>query len=153
MQILYLKDHLITMEDINQFIMSHPLLVGSFVFVLILFIFSELRRGNLGYKNISSMQAVQVSNHEEAIFLDVREPGEYNTGHLVDSVHIPLGSLMDKLNQLEKYKEKSLIIYCRSGNRSAQACEILKKQGFTQLYNLQGGIIAWQADNMPVVKN
>ena len=65
---------------------------------------------------------------------------------------IPLGELRNRIGELEKYKTKPIIMVCRSGSRSAGACGILSKQGFTEVYNLAGGMIAWQQSNLPTEK-
>jgi rhodanese-related sulfurtransferase len=82
--------------------------------------------------------------------IDVREDSEYKSGHIADSKHIPLGSLKSRLNEIESYKSRPVIVSCRSGSRSAHACGMLAKNGFTSLYNLRGGIGAWQGASLPV---
>jgi len=67
-------------------------------------------------------------------------------------VHIPLSEFKSRLSELDKYKDKPVIAYCRSGSRSFSACKTLKKAGFETVSNLQGGIMAWQSQNMPVSK-
>ena len=96
--------------------------------------------------------ATQLINRENAVILDVREDNEYRDGHIVNSVHIPLSYLKDRLKELEKYKGKPIIVGCRSGQRSSQACGVLKKQGYDAVYNLSGGIMAWKSDNLPLTK-
>lgn len=73
-------------------------------------------------------------------------------GHIINSVHIPLGTLNNRLNELEKYKSRPIIVGCRSGQRSAAACTTLKKQGFETVYNLSGGVMGWQNANLPLTK-
>ena len=87
-----------------------------------------------------------------AVVLDVREDNEYLKGHIINSVHIPLSYLSNRIGELDKHKDKPIIVSCRSGQRSGQACAMLKKQGFENVYNLSGGMMAWQNDNLPVTK-
>ena len=105
-----------------------------------------------GIKEVGVMEATQLINHRDAVVVDVREDKEYFSGHIPQSKHIPLGELKVRLRDLEKFKGKPLVIGCRSGNRSMGACGILKKHGFEEVYNLKGGIIAWEQANMPVEK-
>ncbi len=77
------------------------------------------------------------------LFLDVREPWEYEESNLKAKL-IPLGDLPGKLNELEEYKEKEILIHCRSGARSGQAKEFLSMMGFTQVRNVLGGIMRWE---------
>jgi len=81
-------------------------------------------------------------NKESAfILLDVRQPEEYRSGHLPGAVLIPLPSLMNKVGELDP--TKSLLVYCRSGNRSRAAAALLLGEGFSKVYNIAGGITAW----------
>lgn len=96
-------------------------------------------------------EAIRLAN-KDGIFLDVRTDEEYKEGHILDAYHIPLGLLSARVNEIEGLKIQPIIIYCRSGARSSQAGSILKKQGFTQLYHISGGIAAWQQGNLPVTK-
>ena len=91
-------------------------------------------------------------SHDNAIIIDVRESSELGNGMIRDAIHIPLGSLKDRVSELEKYKDKPVVMACRSGNRSAHALGILRKSGFTDLYNLKGGVMAWQHASLPLVR-
>lgn len=105
-----------------------------------------------GQSEVDVTQAVQLINHENAMVLDVREHSEFNQGHIASARHIPLGQLRDSVRTLDKFREQPIVVNCRSGRRSASACALLRKEGFTRVYNLSGGIQAWQRSNMPVVK-
>jgi len=85
----------------------------------------------------------RISNGEKLNLVDVREPSEHNEFNIGGEL-IPLGEIQSmNVDQLEDYKDKELILYCRSGNRSGQACQILEMMGFTNTKNLQGGMLAW----------
>jgi rhodanese-related sulfurtransferase len=105
-----------------------------------------------GIKDLDVAAAVQLINHKNALVLDVREPSEYNNGHLLNAKLLPLGKLNERVAELEKYKEQPILVVCRSGNRSGSACAILAKHGYAQAYNLAGGVTAWQSSNMPLEK-
>ncbi len=80
---------------------------------------------------------------DDYILIDVREPherAEFNIG----GDHIPLGDIPTRLQELADAKDKEVVVYCRSGNRSGMACDFLRQQGFTNVRNLQGGMLAWQ---------
>lgn len=76
------------------------------------------------------------------VLLDVREPYEHAEKNIPNSILIPLGTLPKRVKELEPYKDKEIIVYCRSGNRSGQACDYLQKLGF-KVANLEGGMLAW----------
>ncbi|PST85318.1 NADH oxidase [Pedobacter yulinensis] len=93
----------------------------------------------------------KIDNNEDFQLIDVREPFEYETSNL-DGENIPLGGILIEADKIAK--DKPVIIQCRSGKRSAAAVMQLEQaHGFTNLYNLKGGILAWQEafdPNMPV---
>lgn len=105
------------------------------------------RKGSL---DISPAQATLKINREEAVVLDVRDTSEWAKGRIPNARHITLGQLEDRLSELDKFKERPIIVYCASGNRSATACGKLKKAGFAQVFNLAGGLPAWSDASLPV---
>jgi rhodanese-related sulfurtransferase len=84
--------------------------------------------------------------------IDVREPGEYATGHVLGAKNLPLARLAAPAGELAKRKDRPVIVYCDGGERSAKAMAALKKQGYTRVANLSGGIGAWQQAGLPVEK-
>lgn len=105
-----------------------------------------------GVKEVDCVGALQMINHKNALILDVREESEFSNGHLLNSKLIPLGKLAGRVGELERYREQPVVVVCRSGQRSASACVVLGKQGFTQAFNLSGGVVAWQKSNLPLEK-
>lgn len=105
-----------------------------------------------GIKEVDHIAAMQLMNHKSALVLDVREQSEYDSGHILSSKHIPLGKLHDRLGELEKYRERPIVVVCRSGQRSSSACAMLGKKGFAQALNLNGGVMAWQKASLPLEK-
>ena len=105
-----------------------------------------------GIKEVDSIAALQLINHKNAIVLDVREEDEYKAGHVLNSILIPLGKLNERIGELEKYRDRAIVVVCPSGIRSAKACVILGKQGFAQAHNLAGGVNAWQKAKLPLEK-
>ncbi len=106
------------------------------------------RRGS----KVSLLQATQMINQGKTLVLDVREPAEFAAGHLRDAKNIPLKELPQRLSELEKAKAKNVIVMCQSGARSPKAASVLNKAGFTSVFNLNGGLAAWQAQGMPIAK-
>ena len=84
-----------------------------------------------------------MSGKNDYVLLDVREAyerDEFNIG----GIHIPLGDLMASFDKLASHKEDEIIVYCRSGKRSAMATQLLTQSGFSNVRNLTGGMLAWQ---------
>lgn len=100
--------------------------------------------------NLTPAEATLLMNREDALVLDVRETGEWGAGHITGARHITLGQLDKRLSELEKFKEKPIIVVCATGNRSASACGQLKKHGFGKVYSLGGGISAWRDASLPL---
>ena len=103
-----------------------------------------------GVKDISPKEAQLFIQQKKAFILDVREQHEYDAGHVADSILIPLGQLNERVAELEQLKASDLVVICRGGKRSATACWQLGQQGFSKVYNVAGGIIAWRKDELPV---
>lgn len=91
---------------------------------------------------------VRLDNGETPIMIDVREPHEYELDHITE-MHIPMGTVPEKLEDLQQYKETEVVVICRSGGRSGSIANYLRSQGFTQVRNLTGGMLAWKADIDP----
>ena len=103
-----------------------------------------------GSQNLSPAEATLLMNREDALVLDVRESGEWSTGHIPGARHITLAQLDKRMSEIEKFKDRPIIICCASGNRSSSACGRLKKGGFQKVFNLSGGISAWLGANLPL---
>lgn len=86
-----------------------------------------------------------------ALVIDVREPNEYAESHTPGTTLIPLGQLESRLPELRAHQNQPVVLFCRSGQRSARAQEILAKAGFTKAVNMEGGLIAWSKAGLPVV--
>ncbi|MEO9886874.1 MAG: rhodanese-like domain-containing protein [Balneola sp.] len=82
---------------------------------------------------------------EDFFLLDVREGFEYMVSNL-DGEHIPLGDLPNRVDEIKNQKDSEVIVMCRSGGRSGKAVEFLEKEGFSNIYNLKGGITAWSKE-------
>ncbi len=132
-----------------EFVQDNLLLVIAAVASGAMLLWSFLGGKVSGINQINTLEATRLFN-DDALMLDVREDNEWAVGHIPNARHIRLGQLADQLSQLEKYKDKPIVAYCRSGHRSARACATLKKAGFTNVNNLAGGIIAWEQANLPV---
>jgi rhodanese-related sulfurtransferase len=98
------------------------------------------------------VKQAQIMNRQGALLLDVREPGEYSAVHAPNAKLIPLGQITSRINEIEAYKDKPIVVMCRSGRRSAQAVAILQKAGYSQVSNVKGGITAWESNGLQVIK-
>lgn len=106
------------------------------------------------YTVISVDQAKElIAKDTSILLLDVRTEAEFEgeSGHLANALLIPVQELAARIQELETHKEKTIVAYCRSGNRSGKAAELLAKHGFTAM-NVAGGMLAWNERGYPVVR-
>lgn len=140
------------MDRLLEFALNHWLLVSAFLFIAGWLLYSLLSDKIQGIQSVSPIEATALLNHEDAVVIDVRETHEFNEGHILNALHIPMASLTERVAKLQKHKNNSIIINCQSGYRSVHACKQLQRQGFTKVYNLSGGILAWRNASLPIQK-
>lgn len=99
-------------------------------------------------QNLSPVQAWNMVRSNQALLIDVRTPAEYYQGYIPGANLIPLNQLPYVVNQLPR--DKTLLLYCRSGHRSGNACEYLSRLGFRNVAHIHGGIISWIRQGLPV---
>jgi len=101
---------------------------------------------------IGTLEVVQLINRRDAVVIDVRDPGEYASGHITNARNIPEAQIGDRMKELEKFKARPVIVSCSTGSRSLIASATLRKNGFTEAVSLKGGITAWRQASMPLEK-
>ena len=141
------------LTQLTEFATNHTLLVVAFFALIAVILFNETK--NLGQKftKLSPGAAVQLmNNNDDAVFLDVREPGETAGGKITKAIQIPVGSVKERIAELEKHKDKPVVVYCKTGARSSIACNALTSNGFSDVYSLTGGIMSWQEAHLPIGK-
>ena len=107
------------------------------------FLFYSSAQANV--PTISSDEAREYLTDSNYQFIDVRTDNEYGSGHIPNSMHIPLHQIQDRMSEIDSLKNKNIIAYCRSGARSSKATKILVEAGFDVL-NLSGGVLSWKGD-------
>jgi rhodanese-related sulfurtransferase len=131
-----------------KFILDHIFLVAI---VLLsggaLLVPALIQRG----KKASPQEVTLLINRAKATIVDVR-PKDGVTSRIIDSKHIPLAELSSRMGELEKSKNKPVVVVCEKGVSAFSAARLLEKAGFSDVTVLEGGIAAWQAQNLPLVK-
>jgi len=105
-----------------------------------------------GYKNVIPAEVEKLmAEDSNVVLLDVRTKAEFEseTGHLKGATLIPVQELEERVGELDRYKDKTIIAYCRSGQRSSFAASILQSRGF-KVVNMTGGMLRWNAERRPV---
>jgi len=136
--------------QITEFSANHTLLVVAFVALLVALFFNEFRLASQKSVGLTPAGAIQLINNEDVTLLDVREPAETVNGKIAKAVQIPVGSINERIGELDKYKDSNVIVYCKTGARAGIACRTLSKAGFDKVYSLNGGITAWLEAHLPV---
>lgn len=134
------------MEFINQNILLISLVVVSGLGLLWPMV-AGAKANELG-----PVQATQLINREDAQIIDVREAAEYAEGHLPNAKNIPLAKLAERVGEIEKLKDKAILVCCAAGMRSAKGCSELEKLGFAKVHSLAGGVDAWVGAGYPIKK-
>ena len=132
-----------------KFILDHILTV---VIVLVsggYLLFSGLGKGG---KRASPLEATQLINRGKTTVVDVRSAEEFAAGHLRDAKNIPLADLASRIGELEKSKNRSVIVVCQTGARADKAVRQLTAAGFADVVRLDGGLAAWQTAGLPIAK-
>ncbi|HET7400951.1 MAG TPA: rhodanese-like domain-containing protein [Usitatibacter sp.] len=106
----------------------------------------------MGGNEIGTLEATRLLNQSGTLVIDVRDEKEYAAGHLPRARHVPLNELDKKAAELAKFKDKPVVLTCRSGPRAAAAARALRRAGFANVYQLKGGIAAWQQASLPLEK-
>lgn len=101
---------------------------------------------------LGTLDATRLMNQGATLVLDVRDAQEFATGHLPRARHIPLADLSNRMSEIDKYKEKAVLVTCAKGTRSTRAARLLRRAGFKSVFHLKGGLAAWQQASLPVEK-
>lgn len=104
---------------------------------------------------ISQIELVELLSQPDNttyVVLDVRTPREFNVGHIEGAINVSHNTITENLAMLEQYKDKTVVVHCRSGMRARSAEKVLKKNGFTNLRHLEGDMLGWLKAKLPVVK-
>lgn len=132
-----------------EFLTNHWILAGLWLVVFgILLAYLKSKSG----KSVSPQQAVLLLNRENGAILDIRERKDFEKGHIVDAINIPLAKLQERAVELEKRKATPVIVVCSMGQLSGEAVKLLQAKGFEQVSKMSGGMAEWLGQSLPVVK-
>jgi len=137
----------------GEFVMNNLALVALFLASGVMLLWPEIMKlAGGGGAEIGTLEATRLMNQPGSLVLDVRDAKDFAAGHLPRARHIPLKELAGRLGELAKFKEKPVIVTDKSGARAGMACRFLRKSGFSNVFQLKGGVAAWQQASLPVEK-
>lgn len=138
------------MDRILEFAGNNTLLVLALVTTFLLVIFTELRRKATGMLAVQPGDAVKLINND-AVVVDVRSAEAFSRGHIVNAKSVPFDELEGHIEKLANIKSKPIVAVCDAGITSNKAANKLRNSGFESVYNLKGGMTAWNQAGLPVV--
>jgi len=141
------------MKEFVPFITEHWVLSVLWIACLAMLLVNEFLQNRLGAKNITPEQAIQLINHQNAVVLDIRSDSVFAEGHILGAEHVVGQRLEKKIKNLHKHIEKPIIIVCATGRDSPKLAAELQQKGFVQTVVLNGGMQAWKAVGLPLVKS
>gem|GEM_PF-74933 len=138
----------IFMDQYIEFVTNHPYMFAALAATIGMIVFVEYERMTSGASALSPLALTRLQN-DGALVIDVRDENSFKSGHLIESLNVPLGQLEKRLGEIDKRKADPVVVVCENGMRAQRACKTLKKAEFTDLHHLAGGMAAWQKANLP----
>jgi len=137
------------LEQFIEFIGNHLVLSAMWLAIVAAIIFYHQRTASAA---VGPQQAVMLINRKDAVVVDVRDKKEFDAGHIVDSINIPLGNLKQRATELKKHRDKPVLVVCKLGQHSGDAAKTLEEAGHSEVIRLSGGVTEWKSQSYPLVQ-
>jgi len=132
-----------------EFLLNHWVLSGIWLGLIVtLILYMKAKAGSA----LSPHQATLLVNRQDGVILDIRDKKTFDAGHIVDAVNIPFTKLGERATELEKYRDKPLVVVCQLGQQSGEAVKLLEEKGFSNASRMHGGMTEWTSQGLPAVK-
>jgi rhodanese-related sulfurtransferase len=132
-----------------EFLAQQWILAAALVAVAVMLFMHETRKSG---PSLSPQQAINMVNSQGGVFVDVRDAGDYGGGHIVEALNIPASKMDARISELDKYREKPIVLVCKMGQHAGAVGKKLNEQGFTDVYRMSGGMMEWGSLQLPLVK-
>ncbi len=132
-----------------EFLAQQWILAAALLAVVVMLVLHETRKSG---PSVSPQQAINLINSEQGVFVDLRDGADYKQGHIVGAMNIPTAKLAERAAELEKYRDKPIVLVCRMGQQAGAAGKQLKAKGFEKVYKMTGGMMEWGNLQLPLVK-
>jgi rhodanese-related sulfurtransferase len=132
-----------------DFVIQQWVLVAALLAAIAMLIVHETRKAGPA---LSPQQAINLVNAEQGLFLDIRDAAEFKQGHIVDALNIPLSKLKAREAELERWRERPVIVVCKMGQTAGGAARQLRAAGFSKVHKMAGGMLEWSSLQLPKVK-
>jgi len=137
------------LEQFIEFIGNHLVLSAMWLATVAAIIFYHQRTASAA---VGPQQEVMLINRKDAVVVDVRDKKEFDAGHIVDSINIPLAKLKQRVTELKKHKDKPVLVVCKLGQHSGDAAKTLEEAGHSEVIRLSGGVTEWKSQSYPLVQ-
>jgi rhodanese-related sulfurtransferase len=131
-----------------EFLAEQWILAAALLAVIIMLVMHETRKSG---PSLSPQQAINLVNGEQGVFVDLRDAASYKQGHIVDALNIPAAKLPDRMAELEKYRDKPIVLVCKMGQQAGAAGKQLRAGNFEKVYKMSGGMMEWGNLQLPTV--
>jgi rhodanese-related sulfurtransferase len=131
-----------------EFLTEQWTLAVALLAVVVMLVLHEARKSG---PSLSPQQAINMLNAEDGVFVDLRDAAEYKKGHIVGALNIPAAKLPDRMSELEKFKDKPVVVVCKMGQQSSTAGKQLKAENYEKVYKMSGGMMEWGNLQLPTV--
>ena len=136
----------------TEFISQNTMLVLLFITSGGMLLWPTISKLTGGSKEIGTLETTRLMNSGNALVLDIRNTAEFGGGRIPKSKNIPFSEIDKRIDEISKFKDKPVIVTCGANARASAAMRLLKERGFVDVYQLQGGFVAWQQASLPVEK-
>ena len=131
-----------------EFVAQQWLLVAALLTVIVMLVLHESRRAGA---SVTPQAAINLVNDEEGVFLDLRDAADFKQGHIAGAVNIPAAKLADRMAELDKYRDKPVVLVCKMGQQAGAAGKQLGAAGYGRVHRMTGGMMEWSNLQLPVV--
>lgn len=140
------------MSQYLEFIGNHPFLIASAAALIGIIIVYEVKQATRGYQDLEPPDATRLVNNEDATMVDVRPATDFEKARVLNAINIPEAEITDRIKEIEKRAARPVIVYCANGISSGRAASRLVGAGIARVYNLKGGLAAWETAGLPVMR-
>jgi rhodanese-related sulfurtransferase len=139
----------VIMDRIIEFSVNHWDMVLALLATLAMLVFTERRKAA---PSVSPQQATVLGNNDDALMLDIRSAADYKTGRILNAKNIPFAELSKRTSDLQQYRDKPIVLICKTGQTAASAANVLRKEGYAKVYRMTGGMLEWSNQGLPLVR-
>ncbi len=141
------------MDRVLEFVGNNLFWASLWFAILIMLLWNLFSDVIMGISQLEPMDVTRRINNDQAVIFDLRPESDFRAGHIIHSINIPEKDVSDRKKELEKYKDKPLILYCQTGSAATRIVRQLKMEGFEDVACLKGGVLSWQRANLPLERD